>query len=73
MRKMADCRRFESESSCTLTMIGEEQEVVEAAARHAITVHGHADTPQLRDDVRAMLEPEEGYVPGARHAEPFPG
>lgn len=73
MRKMADCRRFESESHCTLTIIGEESEVVDAAAQHAAAVHGHADTPELRDQIRATLEPEDSYVPGAREPEPFRG
>jgi hypothetical protein len=72
-RKMADCRRFESENSCSLTIIGEEQEVVEAAAQHAVSAHGHEDTPELRAQVQQMLEAEEGYVFGARAAEPFPG
>lgn len=30
-RVMADCRRFPSESNCSLTIIGEEEEVVQAA------------------------------------------
>jgi hypothetical protein len=71
-RKIADCRRFESDSNCSLTIIGEEDEVVAAAAQHAATVHGHADTPELREMVRGMLEPEDSYVPGHRAAEPFP-
>ncbi len=71
-RKMADCRRFESEMNCTLTIIGDEDEVVEAAAQHAVSVHGHADTPQLRDEVRATLEDESAFVPGERAKEPFP-
>jgi hypothetical protein len=71
-RKIADCRRFESDSNCTLTIIGEEAEVVEAAAQHAHVVHGHADTPELRDQVRMLLEPEESYIAGTREHEPFP-
>ena len=72
-RKMADCRRFESESNCSLTIIGEEDEVVEAAAQHAVSVHQHDDTPELRQDVRGMLEPEESFAPGEREKEPLPG
>ncbi|MEK6250861.1 MAG: DUF1059 domain-containing protein [Actinomycetota bacterium] len=72
-RKMADCRRFPSDSNCSLTIIGEEDEVVEAAAQHAVTVHQHEDTPELRDEVRGMLEPEESYAPGEREKEPMPG
>ena len=57
-RKMADCRKFPSESGCTLTIIGEEDEVVRAAAVHAADVHGHEDTPELREQIRGMLEDE---------------
>jgi hypothetical protein len=71
-RRIADCRRFESESKCSLTIIGEEDEVVAAAAQHAVSAHGHHDSPELREQLRAMLEPEDGYVPGVREAEPFP-
>ncbi len=72
-RKMADCRRFESESNCSLTIIGEEDEVVQAAAQHAVSVHQHEDTPELREDIRGMLEPEESFAPGEREKEPLPG
>jgi HAD superfamily hydrolase (TIGR01509 family) len=71
-RVMADCRRFESDVNCSLTIIGEEDEVVAAAAQHAEAVHQHADTPELRDQIRAMLEPEGEYAPGDRAAQPFP-
>jgi hypothetical protein len=70
-RVMADCRRFESESNCSLTIIGEEDEVVRTAAEHAASVHGHEDTPELREQLRSMLEPAEAYTP-ERTAEPFP-
>jgi hypothetical protein len=72
-RVMADCRRFESESNCSLTIIGEEEEVVNAAAEHSVSVHGHEDTPQLREDVKGMLEPADAYQPGDREKEPMPG
>jgi hypothetical protein len=72
-RKIADCRRFESESNCSLTIIGEEDEVIATAAQHAATVHGHEDTPELRTQLRELLEPEESYVAGARQAQPYPG
>jgi predicted small metal-binding protein len=72
-RVMADCRRFPSDSNCTLTIIGEEDEVVEAAAQHAVSVHQHDDTSELREDIRGMLEPEQNYAPGEREKEPMPG
>jgi predicted small metal-binding protein len=72
-RMMADCRRFPSESNCTLTIIGDEDEVVRAAAEHAVSVHGHEDTDELRDQIRGMLEDESSYAPGMREQEPLPG
>ena len=59
-RKVADCREFPSESNCTLTISGEEDEVVRAAAEHAVSVHQHQDTPELRVQLRAMLKDEFG-------------
>ncbi len=72
-RLMADCRRWESESNCSLVIIGEEDEVVRAAAEHAASVHGHPDTSELREQLRAMLEPAEAYIPEGRVKEPLPG
>jgi predicted small metal-binding protein len=72
-RKMADCRRFPSESNCSLTIIGEEEEVIQAAAEHAQSVHGHEDNQELRDEIRGMLESDESYTPGEREKEPLPG
>jgi predicted small metal-binding protein len=61
MRKMVDCRDFPSDSNCTLTIIGEEDEVVRAAATHAVDVHGHNDTPELRQQIRSTLKEETSY------------
>jgi hypothetical protein len=65
-RKVADCRRSPSESNCTLTIIGEENEVIEAAAQHAVSVHQHEDTPELREEIRGMIEDEQAW----RQSEP---
>ncbi|NEA77371.1 DUF1059 domain-containing protein [Streptomyces sp. SID13588] len=58
-RKVADCRKYPSESNCTLTLIGEEEEVARAAAEHAVSVHGHQDSPELRREIREFLEDEK--------------
>jgi hypothetical protein len=58
-RKVADCRQFPSESGCTLTLSGEEDEVLRAAVLHAVHHHGHEDTPELREQIRSMLKDEE--------------
>ncbi|WP_404815848.1 DUF1059 domain-containing protein [Streptomyces thermolineatus] len=57
-RKVADCRKSPSVSGCTLTISGEEEEVVRAAAEHAVSVHEHTDSPELREQIRAFLEDE---------------
>jgi hypothetical protein len=72
-RVMADCRRFPSDSDCSLTILGEEDEVVRAAAEHAASVHGHEDTPELREQVREFLEPAEAYSNEPREHEAMPG
>jgi hypothetical protein len=72
-RKMADCRRFPSDSNCSLVIIGEEDEVVRAASEHAASVHGHADTPEMREQIVQLLEPAETYIAGPRAQEPLPG
>jgi hypothetical protein len=72
-RVMADCRRWPSDSNCSLTIIGEENEVLEAAVQHSVTVHGHEDSQELRDQTRELLEPEGNYTPGDREKEPLPG
>ncbi|MFF2554090.1 DUF1059 domain-containing protein [Nocardia sp. NPDC058058] len=58
-RKTADCRRFPSEANCTLTISGEEDEVLRAAAEHAVSVHQHQDGPELREQLLGMLEDEK--------------
>ncbi|MEU2869403.1 DUF1059 domain-containing protein [Streptomyces olivoreticuli] len=58
-RKVADCRRFPSETNCTLTITGEEDEVLEAATQHAVSVHKHQEGPELREQIREFLEDEK--------------
>lgn len=49
IRKFIDCRDFPSEMKCSVAIFADsESELIEAAVRHAITVHGHQDTPELR-------------------------
>lgn len=60
MRKMADCRMWPSDIGCSLTIAGSEQEVVAAAAMHAVAAHDHDDTDDLREQVRATLVDDRG-------------
>jgi hypothetical protein len=60
-RKSIDCRLYPSEMHCTLKISGTEDEVLQTAVAHAITVHHHPDTPELTDELRQLLrdEPDE--------------
>jgi predicted small metal-binding protein len=53
-----DCRDYPSENHCTLTIAGEDDEVLVAAVQHAVTAHGHQDTPELRTWLQENLKPE---------------
>jgi len=55
---MIDCRRAPDSGGCTLTITGEEDEVVRAAMDHAVAVHGHERTPDLEIHIRSMLHDE---------------
>jgi hypothetical protein len=58
-RKVVDCRLYPSEKGCSLSIEGTEDEVLDAATQHAITSHGHADTPELRDQIRQIMKDVE--------------
>ena len=55
-RKMVDCRDMPSDKKCTLTIAGEEDEVLRAATMHAVDVHGHKDTPEVRQELRRSMK-----------------
>ena len=57
-RMVADCRDYPSDINCSLTIAGEEDEVVTAATQHAVAVHGHEDNAELRSWLRENLKPE---------------
>ena len=59
-RKYIDCREFPSESNCTIAISADsEDELIEAAAQHAVRVHGHEDGPVLRGELRSVLKDGE--------------
>ena len=61
-RKYVDCREYPSEMNCTLAMSADsEDELLEAAVQHAVAVHGHQDTPELRATIRSLFK--EGMPP----------
>ncbi len=57
-RKVADCRKHPSEKKCTVTIIGTEEEVLSLAVHHAVTAHDQKETPELRKQIKVMLEDE---------------
>ena len=49
MRKYIDCREFPSDMNCTVALAADTaDELLEAAVQHAVAVHSHRDTPELR-------------------------
>ena len=56
-RKHIDCRAFPSESKCTVAISADsEKELLEIALQHAITVHGHKDTPEFRSQLKMAFK-----------------
>jgi predicted small metal-binding protein len=56
-RKFIDCRQFPSEMNCTIALSADsESELLEAAVQHAVAVHGHHDTPELRGMIRGAMQ-----------------
>jgi hypothetical protein len=56
---VANCGKFPTEKSCKLVIMApqdQHEDLVEAAATHAIRSHRHEDTPELRKELGAMLE-----------------
>jgi hypothetical protein len=56
-RKYLDCRD-QPKSTCTLRISGTEKEVLEAAKQHAMSAHGHEDSPELVEMLRSGLKEE---------------
>jgi len=69
-RKFIDCREVPSESQCTVAISADsEGELLEAAVQHAVAVHRHQDTPELRSMIRGAMKddapPLEAPAPAA--------
>lgn len=56
-RQTIDCRDFPSELGCTVSVAADsEEELLGAAAYHAVQVHHHADSPELRTQLRKLVK-----------------
>ena len=58
-RKYIDCRNYPSDIGCTVAISADtDEELLEAAVQHAVTVHGHEDTPELRQQLTSLFKEE---------------
>ena len=57
-RKVLDCRLYPSDTNCSLTIAGTEDEVLKVAREHAISSHGHKDSPELVASLRSAMQDE---------------
>jgi len=56
-RKYIDCREYPSEMNCTIALSADnEAELLEAAVQHAVSVHGHADSAEFRQQLRQLFK-----------------
>lgn len=63
-RKYIDCREFPSEMNCSVAISADsDSELLEAAVQHAVSVHRHADSPELRAQLSQLFH--EGSPPVA--------
>jgi predicted small metal-binding protein len=68
-RKYIDCREFPSDAHCSVAMAADnEEELLQAAVQHAVSVHHHEDSPELRQQLRSLFKdgtpPEQTPMPG---------
>ncbi|MBN8757331.1 MULTISPECIES: DUF1059 domain-containing protein [Variovorax] len=56
-RQYIDCREYPSTMNCSVALSADtESELLDAAVQHAVTVHGHTDTPELRKQLASMFK-----------------
>ena len=56
-RQYIDCREFPSTMNCSIALAADnEQELLEAAVQHAVAVHGHEDSPDLRQQLTSLFK-----------------
>lgn len=51
-RYFTDCREQPSISQCSIAISADsKEELLEAAVQHAVAVHEHVDSPELREEI----------------------
>lgn len=56
---VANCGKFPSEKQCKLVIMApaaQRNDLIEAAATHAVSSHGHENTPELRKELNGFLD-----------------
>jgi predicted small metal-binding protein len=61
-RKFIDCREHPSVSNCTVSIFANnDEELLEAAVQHAVSAHGHKDSPELRELLRTAFKEDRRH------------
>ena len=56
-RKFIDCREYPSDSKCSVAISADsDTELLDAAVQHAVAVHGHKDSPEMRAKLRTLFK-----------------
>ena len=56
-RKFIACREFPRDTHCAVAISADsEEELLQAAVDHAVSVHHHADSPELRQQLRRLFK-----------------
>jgi predicted small metal-binding protein len=55
-----DCRQYPSDMNCTVSIAADsKKELVDAAVQHAVAVHGHKDSPELREMLGKAIQTQQ--------------
>lgn len=56
-RYYADCREHPSIMNCSIAISADsKEELLEAAVQHAVSVHEHVDSPELREQLKKGIK-----------------
>ena len=56
-RMYINCREYPSETNCTVAISADSKnELLDAAVQHAVAVHRHQDSPELRAEIEKLIK-----------------
>jgi predicted small metal-binding protein len=68
-RKFIDCPEYPSEMNCTVAFSADsDEELLEVAVQHAVQVHHHKDSPELRQQIRNLFKEGTPPIETSRHS-----